>query len=120
MAKPFNSKIVSANDLMQGDVVYLTAGNSWSRDIADAAIARNEASAEALLAIGDARQDLIVGAYLLDVAIGSDGTPAPTHFREKYRLNGPSIDYLAPQRAAQKIDLAGEPTIAPITHSKGA
>lgn len=120
MAKPFSLKIVSANDLMEGDVVYLTARNTWSRNIADAAIARDQAAADALLASGDARQDLIVGAYLLDVEIGSDGTPAPTHFREKFRLNGPSIDYLAPQKTARKINLTGAQTTTPNTHSEGA
>jgi hypothetical protein len=103
MAKAFVPKIVSANDLMEGDVVYLAAGHVWSRNIADALIASDEHEAEALLHKGEARQDLIVGAYLLDVAIAEDGTPSPTHFREKYRLNGPSIDYLAPQ----KQDFAG-------------
>lgn len=98
MAKVFSPKIVSANDLMDGDVVYLSTLNTWSRLITEAAIAQDQAAADALLADGEKRQDLIVGAYLLDVAIGSDGTPSPTHFREKYRLNGPSIDYLAPQK----------------------
>lgn len=98
MAKVFPPKIVSANDLMDGDVVYLTAQNTWSRQITEAVIAPDEAAADILLAKGEERQDLIVGAYLLDVAIGDDGTPSPTHFREKYRLNGPSIDYLAPQK----------------------
>lgn len=98
MAKAFIPKIVSANDLMDGDVVYLTTQNTWSRQITEAAIALDETAAAKLLSIGEKRQDLIVGAYLLDVAIADDGTPSPTHFREKYRLNGPSIDYLAPQK----------------------
>lgn len=98
MAKAFPPKIVSANDLMDGDVVYLTAQSTWSRKITEAVIAPDEAAADSLLSKGEERQDLIVGAYLLDVAIGADGAPSPTHFREKYRLNGPSIDYLAPQK----------------------
>lgn len=98
MAKAFPPKIVSANDLMDGDVVYLTPQGTWSRQITDSAVAQDEPAADVLLAEGEKRQDLIVGAYLLDVAIGKDGAPSPTHFREKYRLNGPSIDYLAPQK----------------------
>lgn len=98
MAKLFPPKIVSANDLMDGDVVYLTAQDTWSRLITEAAIAQDEAAADTLLAKGEERQDLIVGAYLLDVAISGNGAPSPTHFREKYRLNGPSIDYMAPQK----------------------
>lgn len=101
MAKPFAPKIVSANDLMDGDVVYLTDRNTWSRKISEAAIASDQAAADNLLVQGEARQDLIVGAYLVDIAFGEDELPHPTHFREKFRLNGPSIDYLAPQSAQQ-------------------
>lgn len=99
MAKPFAPKIVSANDLMEGDVVYLTSRNTWSRKISEAAVAHDQEAADALLVQGEERQDLIVGAYLIDVAFGEDELPRPTHFREKFRLHGPSIDYLAPQSA---------------------
>lgn len=101
MAKPFAPKIVSANDLMDGDVVYLTERNTWSRKISEASVAQDQESADALLIQGEARQDLIVGAYLVDIAIGDDKLPHPTHFREKFRLHGPSIDYLAPQDLQQ-------------------
>lgn len=101
MAKPFAPKIVSANDLMDGDVVYLTERNTWSRKISEATIANDEEAAVALLVRGEARQDLIVGAYLVDIALGEDKLPRPTHFREKFRLHGPSIDYLAPQGLQQ-------------------
>lgn len=101
MAKPFAPKIVSANDLMDGDVVYLTGRETWSRKISEAAIAHDLEAADALLVQGEARQDLIVGAYLVDVALGKDKLPHPTHFREKFRLHGPSIDYLAPQNSLQ-------------------
>lgn len=101
MAKPFASKIVSANDLMDGDVVYLTGRNTWSRKISEAAIAHDQEAADVLLVQGEARQDLIVGAYLIDIFFGDDKLPQPTHFREKFRLHGPSIDYLAPQSAQQ-------------------
>ena len=31
MAKPFEPKIVSANDLLMGDVVYLDRSGTWTR-----------------------------------------------------------------------------------------
>ena len=58
-------------------------------------------AADALLVRGEKRQDLIVGAYLVDIALGDDKLPRPTHFREKFRLYGPSVDYLAPQSLQQ-------------------
>ena len=45
--------IVSANDLMDGSVVYLTANGTWSRAIRDAALAESKTAADALLEIAN-------------------------------------------------------------------
>ncbi|PCJ85098.1 MAG: sulfite reductase [Hyphomicrobiales bacterium] len=95
MAKAFVTQIVSANDLMEGDVVYLTTAKTWSRDIDVASIADTPEQAETLLAIGEAQQEIIVGAYLIEIERLENGDLKPLHFREKYRLHGPSFDYLA-------------------------
>jgi hypothetical protein len=96
MAKAFMPKIVSANALLEGDVVYLDGGGGWTRRLANAAIARDEDAARALLAAAD-QPAAVVGPYLTDVAIEPDG-PRPTHFREVYRSRGPSFrNDLGPQ-----------------------
>ncbi len=90
MSKLFKPKIVSANDLFAGDVVYMNPGFGWTRKLAEAAIAHNEEAAADLLAKAMPQQEKVVGPYLADVALDDDGRPFPTHFREKFRTRGPS------------------------------
>ncbi len=81
--------IVSANDLLIGDVVYFTAAEGWTRDLREAALAETEAQAEALLARAAMQQARVVDPYLAEVAL--DGAaPRPLHFREAFRTRGPS------------------------------
>ena len=90
MSRLFAPKIVSANDLFDGDVVYMNAGHGWTRRLAEAAIGHDAEGAEALLAAALPQQDKVVGPYLADVALDDDGRPFPTHFRERFRTRGPS------------------------------
>lgn len=90
MPKAFREKIVSANALLSGEVVYLTASGAWTADIVQAAVALDQAVADDLLARAQAQQSLVVGPYLADVALDDDGRPFPRHFRERFRLRGPS------------------------------
>lgn len=89
MAKAFVPKIVSANDLMIGDVVYLTGDAGWTRDLRAAAVAHDAESAEALLARATPQQGVVVDPYLADVSL-EGGAPAPLHYREVFRTRGPS------------------------------
>lgn len=83
--------ILIANDLQTGDVV-LASPDGWTRNPAQARLARLPVEAEALLAFGtDAmRHNLVVDAYLVDVTLGAEGIPIPRHFRERFRILGPS------------------------------
>ncbi|SFR47665.1 DUF2849 domain-containing protein [Litoreibacter janthinus] len=89
MSKPFTPKVVTANALLEGDVVYLTADDAWSRDLSDAEIIEDEAHAELRLLDGASKVNTVVGVYLADIAL-KDGVPQPTHFREEFRTRGPS------------------------------
>lgn len=89
MSKRFTPKVVTANALLEGDVVYLTVDDRWSRDLADAELLEDEAHAQIRLLDANARQAEIVGAYLADAQSGPNG-PEPTHFRETFRATGPS------------------------------
>jgi hypothetical protein len=89
MARPYAPRIVSANDLMIGDVVYLTAAGRWTRDLAQAAVATDAEAAEALLARAAAQQSVVVDPYLAEVALDGDA-PRPLHYREAFRARGPS------------------------------
>jgi len=88
MSKPFTPKVVTANDLLKGDVIYQTI-SGWCRDLADAEILRDEAHADLRLIEGSQQISEVVGVYLMDVT--ADGSAlTTTHFREEFRATGPS------------------------------
>ena len=89
MAREFTPKVVTANDLLEGDVVYLTADNRWSRRLSRAELITDEAHATIRLLDAQRQANIVVGAYLAD-ARATDHGPAPTHFREAFRMRGPS------------------------------
>ncbi|WP_411892186.1 DUF2849 domain-containing protein [Yoonia sp. SDW83-1] len=89
MARSFTPKVVTANALLEGDAVWLTEDNSWTRDIHEAELITDEAHGDLRLLEAMAHADLIAGAYLADAKEGPDG-PEPTHFREAFRTRGPS------------------------------
>lgn len=88
MARAFTPKVATSNHLLEGDVIYY-ARPGWTRTLAEAAVARTEAEAEALLAEAGRYPLETVGAVLTDVDL-SAGAPAPAHFREAFRTRGPS------------------------------
>ena len=88
MPKQFSPKVVTANALIEGDVIYQTA-TGWTRDLAEAEVLTDEADADLRLIEASQQRDKVVGAYLADVAPTSKG-PQPTHFRENFRARGPS------------------------------
>ena len=89
MPRPFSPKVVTANDLVQGHVVYLTATDEWTKSLARAEILTDEAHADLRLLEGSARSHEVVGVYLADVNLES-GEARPAHFREAFRAQGPS------------------------------
>ena len=44
--RPFTPKVVTANALLEGDAVWLTESDDWTRDIAEAELLTDEAHAE--------------------------------------------------------------------------
>ncbi|MCI4663693.1 MAG: DUF2849 domain-containing protein [Neomegalonema sp.] len=91
MAKAFEPQIVTANDLLLGDVIYRTEAGGWTREHREAAVAHTKEAAEALLKAAEADHLTIVGAYLAPTRLGDDGRPEPTHFREIFRTTGPTF-----------------------------
>ena len=88
MPKAFTPKVITANALLEGDVVYQTTAG-WSRHLKDAEVLTDEAHADLRLIEAQAQASEVVGAYLADVTL--DGaTPQPAHFREAFRAKGPS------------------------------
>lgn len=89
MPRTFTPKVVTGNALIEGDVIYQTADDDWTRDLAQAELLTDESHARLRLMIAEGQPEMIVGAYLADVTPGATG-PEPTHFREAFRRTGPS------------------------------
>ncbi len=85
----FSPKVVTANDLRLGDVIYLTADDLWTRQHHQAELIEDEAHAQLRLLHAAGQQTEVVGAYLADAKAGPMG-PEPIHFREVFRTRGPS------------------------------
>lgn len=102
MSRHFTPKIVTANALVEGDVIYLTATDTWSRDHQAAELIEDEAHAAIRLLFAERQQGTVVGAYLAD-AIPSSTGPAPVHFREKFRSRGPSNYSHGKQEAQENV-----------------
>jgi hypothetical protein len=84
--------MLSANDLLVGDVVFLSA-DGWTRDPAKAAIAHDaDAAADLEARAGvSVKANEVVDAYLVPVEILPTGLAAARHFRELIRQRGPSV-----------------------------
>lgn len=108
MAKKQQLSIITANHLLEGDVIYMKADGSWSRSIKDAASAIEPSEIDALLNIAKAQLDVVVGAYAMPVKLDEDGKPEPTHFRETFRTKGPSNYFHGKQVDQQSALEAGQ------------
>ena len=90
MAKKFQPKIVTANDLLGGEVVYFTPNGEWSGNFNEALVATNADMADEVLAAANLHTHKIVGAYVTNARINEYGLPEPDHYREIFRSRGPS------------------------------
>jgi hypothetical protein len=89
MSRGFTPKVVTGNALLEGDAVWLTEDDHWTRDMHQAELIEDEAHADIRLLFGAAQRNTVVGVYLADAKAGPNG-PEPTHFREEFRTRGPS------------------------------
>jgi hypothetical protein len=85
-------KVLTANVLTDGVVVYWNVGGGWTEGLAKARFLTDKDEQDRLL--HDAEQDVerlvIVDPYLMDAANGPDG-PEPVSQRERIRATGPTI-----------------------------
>ncbi len=106
MTSPLQQKIkitgpsmVTANRTWDGIVIYRTARQDWSADIADAAIVRTSDEARALLNEANADDLGAIGAYIAPVQIGDSGRIEPGNLREQIRSAGLTIELPVPAQA---------------------
>lgn len=99
MAAPQQQKLkvhgpvaVTANRLTDGAVVWRTAEDGWSVDLANAAIVTTADAAIALLADAQTSDIDAVGAYVAPVVLEADGAILPGNLRERIRVAGPTFE----------------------------
>ena len=104
MAKEFKPVVVTANDLIEGDSVFLGTGG-WVRDIrmAKVAMSTDEASVLETAGLEGEGDNLVVGPYSIEVSVVS-GAPVPVLRREQIRASGfPTVPFglnVPPERQA--------------------
>lgn len=94
MAKEFKPVIITANDLIEGDSVFLGMCG-WVRDVRMATVAMTPEEARVLETAGTEGEQAnrIVGPYLVEVSLES-GHPVPVLRREQIRAGGlPTIPF---------------------------
>ena len=87
-----NGKILTANELLSGDVIYFSQTGIWSRDLDEAFVGLDDNAWTWLEQKGEGEDRLgrVVGAYLVDVEKTTTGV-RPTHIRERIRTLGPTV-----------------------------
>jgi hypothetical protein len=87
-------KIISANRLGDGIVVYLVAESTWTSDIDQAKRFTSEADIAAGLTLAktDEKRNLVVDPFAVDVEVEAKGLEALT-LRNAIRAKGPTVDY---------------------------
>ena len=85
-------RMVVANRLTDGRVVFLSDATRWVERIDDGAVARFSDQVNALLAVAErsAEAGEVVDPYAIDVS-EAGGSRRPTSLRESIRAFGPSI-----------------------------
>ena len=83
--------MVTANRTWDGVVIYRTAQQGWSANLADAAIVRTSDEARTLL--GEATADDVgaIGPYIAPVQVDDAGKIVPGNLREQIRRSGGTI-----------------------------
>jgi Protein of unknown function (DUF2849) len=88
-------KVISANRLADGIVVYAGRDGSWSERLSQAKIFASKAEAEAglLVAQNDAKRNLVVEPAVVEVTDDASGLRAIA-LSDAIRARGPTIDFL--------------------------
>ncbi len=90
MSKTPALQVVTANDLLNGDVVFLSSGGCWRRELQHATLVRTSGDADFLMAQAAQHEAYVVGPYLAEVTQDDAGRLEPVHYRERIRTLGPS------------------------------
>lgn len=89
--------VLTANDLLSGYSVYHD-GRGWVAKLGAALVAADAEAGNRLNEIGlaELERGAIVDPYLAGVTVAGDGAIEPRHFRDRYRVSGPTIVFAGP------------------------
>ncbi|WP_158811562.1 DUF2849 domain-containing protein [Beijerinckia sp. L45] len=89
------SKVISANMLAKGNVVFLGVNGTWVESIVDAIVFADAATADIglLAAKMDEKRAVVVDPFIVDKKDELEGQASMT-LRNAIRAFGPTIDYL--------------------------
>lgn len=102
-------RMVIANRLADGFVVFLGEGGTWHQWIGDGRVLEDDAEADEALATAKRHEaeNLVVEPALIDVTVDEAGLPRPVEIREAIRAFGPTIDEPLGKKALS--DASGRP-----------
>ena len=83
-------KILTANYLLSGKVVYLNSEKKWIENSVNADVFDNQEDADDSLKFAETQINKLQSAYLIDVVLTSGGTPIPISNQELIRATGPT------------------------------
>lgn len=87
-------KVITANRLLDGLVIFIGENRSWVTDIAEALTFSDGPDLEAGIAFGaeSVAARMLIDPYPVDVTI-ENGVPVPVRLREAIRAKGPTVVY---------------------------
>ncbi|WP_114954782.1 DUF2849 domain-containing protein [Sphingosinicella terrae] len=90
--RPALPLVLSASDLLDGDVVFHT-GAGWDRSLSAALVATDEAGAQRLeAALAEVESGgPVAEPFLFTVTLDPSGAAVPNHYRERIRVCGPTV-----------------------------
>ena len=95
-------KILTANYLLSGKVIYLTSEKKWIEYLENAAVFDNQEDADNALTFADTQINKLQSAYLIDVELTSNGKPKPISNQELIRATGPT-NYFHGKQAEKEV-----------------
>lgn len=95
-------RMIIANRLADGFVVFLGANDGWRRSILEGRVLEDDAEAEAALAVAKRHEaeNIVVEPTLIEVTMDEAGQPRPVEIREAIRAFGPTVSTSATSGAA--------------------
>ncbi len=100
------SLVISANDTLSGLTIYRTAAAGWTTVLAEALVIPSQEEAEALLPqVTRESATTAVDPYLVEVT-HENGRLVPVRYRERIRLDGPTVPALTERPDLTHADAA--------------